>query len=157
MRRMRLNWKPAVTSGIVAGVVATGAQVFLWLVFTDGLPHILYRDARLTAAILLGQGVLPPPATFDWKVMMVATIIHFAISIAYSLILARLLSRIGMMFSLLAGSIYGLMIYTVNMYGITAIFPWFSEARDWITVVTHVVFGVSLAGTYKALTGIHSA
>lgn len=153
---MRLNWKPAVTSGVVAGVVATAAQVFLWLVFTDALPGIFYRDARLTAATLLGQGVLPPPATFDWKVMMVATIIHFAISIAYSLILARFLSRIEMTLSLIAGSIYGLMIYTVNMYGVTAIFPWFSEARDWITVVTHVVFGVSLAGTYKALTRIHS-
>jgi hypothetical protein len=152
---MRLNWKPVISSGIVAGVVATGVQIFLWLVFTDALPHIFYRDARLTAAILLGQGVLPPPATFDWKVMTVATIIHFAISIAYSLILARLLSRIGTTLSLLAGSIYGLMIYTVNMYGVTTIFPWFSEARDWITVVTHVVFGVSLAGTYKALTRIH--
>ena len=153
---MRLNWKPAVTSGVVAGVVATAAQIFLWLVFTDALPGIFYRDARLTAAILLGQGVLPPPATFDWKVMMVATIIHFAISIAYSLILARFLSRIEMTPSLIGGSIYGLMIYTVNMYGVTAIFPWFSEARDWITVVAHVVFGVSLAGTYKALTRIHS-
>ena len=153
---MRLNWKPAVTSGVVAGVVATAAQVFLWLVFTDALPGIFYRDARLTAAILLGHGVLPPPATFDWKVMMVATIIHFAISIAYGLILARFLSRIEMTLSLIVGSIYGLMIYTVNMYGVTAIFPWFSEARDWITVVTHVVFGVSLAGTYKALTRIHS-
>jgi hypothetical protein len=153
---MRLNWKPAISSGIVAGVVATVAQVFMWLVFTNALPGIFYRDARLTAAILMGQGVLPPPATFDWKVMMVATIIHFAISIAYSLLLARLLSRIGTALSLVAGSIYGLMIYGVNMYGVTAVFPWFSEARDWITAVTHVVFGVSLAGTYKALTRIHS-
>src|SRR4051812_28076850 len=103
---MRLNWKSAISSGIVAGVVATGAQVFLWLVFTDALPRIFYRDARLTAAILLGEGVLPPPATFDWKVMIVATIIHFAISIAYSLILARLLSRIGTTLSLLAGATY---------------------------------------------------
>ena len=152
---MPLNWRLAISSGIVAGVVATGAQISLWLVFTDALPGIFYRDARFTAAILLGQGVLPPPATFDWKVMIIATVIHFAISIVYSLILALLLSRIGMMLSLLAGSIYGLMIYTVNMYGVTAIFPWFSEARDWITVVTHVVFGISLAGTYKVLSRAH--
>jgi hypothetical protein len=152
---MPLNWRLAISSGIVAGVVATGAQISLWLVFTDALPGIFYRDARFTAAILLGQGVLPPPATLDWKVMIIATVIHFAISIVYSLILALLLSRIGMMLSLLAGSIYGLMIYTVNMYGVTAIFPWFSEARDWITVVTHVVFGISLAGSYKVLSRAH--
>ncbi|WP_025040800.1 hypothetical protein [Nitrosospira briensis] len=152
---MPLNWKAAVSSGIVAGVVATGVQIFLWLMFTDALPHIFYRDARFTAAILLGQGVLPPPATFDWKVVIIATVIHFVISIVYSLILARLLSRVGTVFSLLAGFIYGLLIYTVNMYGVTAIFPWFSEARDWITVVTHVVFGISLAGTYKVLSRTH--
>ena len=152
---MPLNWRPAISSGIVAGVVATGAQIFLWLMFTDALPRIFYRDARFTAAILLGQGVLPPPTTFDWKVIIIATVIHFAISIVYSLILALLLSRIGMTHSLLAGSIYGLMIYTVNMYGVTAIFPWFSEARDWITAVAHVVFGISLAGTYKVLSRAH--
>ncbi|SCX53630.1 sodium:proline symporter [Nitrosospira sp. Nsp1] len=152
---MPLNWRAAVSSGIVAGVVATGAQIFLWRVFTDALPHIFYRDARFTAAILLGQSVLPPPATFDWKVIIIATVIHFVISIVYSLILARVLSRIGTVFSLLAGSLYGLLIYTVNMYGATAFFPWFSEARDWITVVTHIVFGISLAGTYKVLSRTH--
>jgi hypothetical protein len=49
------------------------------------------------------------------------------------------------------GLIYGLGIYAVNMYGVTFIFPWFSEVRDWITIVTHAVFGLSLAGTYKML------
>ena len=39
------------------------------------------------------------------------------------------------------GLIYGLGIYAVNMYGVTFIFPWFSEVRDWITIVTHAVFG----------------
>lgn len=153
---MPLNWRSAISSGIVAGVVATGAQIFLWLVFTDALPEIFYRDARFTAAILLGQGVLPPPATFNWKVMIIATVIHFAISIAYSLILSRLLSHINTMLYLFAGSIYGLIVYVINMYGVTAIFPWFSEARDWITVVTHIVFGISLAGTYKVLSRTYS-
>jgi hypothetical protein len=37
------------------------------------------------------------------------------------------------------------------MYGFTAVFPWFEAARDWITLVTHIVFGITLAGTYKML------
>lgn len=150
---MPLSWSAAIGAGIVAGVVATGAQVILWWSFTDALPGILFRDARLAAAILMGPEVLPPPATFDWQVMAAATFIHFAISIAYGLILAWLISRfdMGIGCSLLAGSIYGVTLYVMNMYGVTFIFPWFSAARDWITVVAHVVFGISLAWTYKAL------
>ena len=147
---MSSNWGAAAVAGIVAGILATGVQLFLWWVFLDAVPWMLYRDARLTAAILMGRGVLPPPVTFDWNVMMVATLIHFAISIAYGLILACLISRLGMALSLLVGSIFGLILYGINMYGVTIIFPWFWEARDWITILTHIVFGILLAGTYKA-------
>ncbi|SEK32307.1 hypothetical protein SAMN05216387_101153 [Nitrosovibrio tenuis] len=147
-----VNWGAAIGAGIVAGVVATGAQVALWWAFLDdALPWILYRDARLTAAMLMGPEVLPPPPTFDWRVMAIATFIHVMLSIAYSLILACLISRLGIRLSLTAGLIYGLGIYGVNMYGMTFIFPWFSVVRDWITVITHIVFGLSLAGTYKML------
>lgn len=149
--RMSLNWGAAICAGIVAGVIATAVQIALWWVFLDALPWILYRDARLTAAILMGQEVLPPPATFDWHVMIVATFIHFVISITYSLILACLIYRLGMTLSLLAGGIYGLILYGINMYGVTLVFPWFSEVRDWITILTHVVFGISIAATYKIL------
>lgn len=147
-----VNRVAAIAAGIAAGIIATGAQVALWWAFLENaVPWYLYRDARLTAAMLMGREVLPPPSTFDWKVMAIATLIHFMLSIAYSLILARLISRLGIKVSLVAGLFYGLGIYAVNMYGMTFIFPWFSAARDWITVVTHVVFGLSLAGIYKAL------
>jgi hypothetical protein len=154
---MSLNWGGAICAGIVAGVAATGAQVVLWWIFTDTLPWIFYRDVRLTAAMLMGQEVLPPPATFDWTVMGVATVIHFTISVAYSLILACMISHLGMMLSLLAGCFYGLILYVINMYGVTVIFPWFAAARDWITIVAHIVFGIFLAGTYKALSKTQSA
>ena len=53
--------------------------------------------------------------------------------------------------SLLAGGAFGLCLYGINMYGFTIVFPWFEAARDWITLVTHVVFGVAVAGAYKML------
>ena len=88
-----MNWGAAIAAGIVAGIVATGAQVALWWLFLDdALPGNLYRDARLTAAMLMGPEVLPPPSTFDWAVMVVATFIHFMLSIAYSLVLACVVS-----------------------------------------------------------------
>src|SRR5690242_9073773 len=154
---MPFNPGTAVAARIFAGFIATAAQLVLWWVFPDALPSIFSRDARLTAAMLMGPPVLPPPATFEWKVMIVATFIHFMLSIAYGLILAPLISRPGMLVSMLAGVIFGLIIYVTNMYGMTLIFPWFSVARDWITVATHIVFGISLAVPYKLLSRPQSA
>ena len=148
--------RTAAYAGIAAGILATGVQVALWWAFTDALPEMLFRDARLAAAIVMGRGVLPPPATFDWSVMLVATLVHFALSVVYGLILAPRLACLDMLQSLLAGAVFGLVLYGVNMYGFTAVFPWFIASRDWITGLTHIAFGVSLAATYKTLSGIGS-
>ena len=152
-----MNWIRAAAAGIVAGVVAPVAQIILWWAFTDDLPSILYRDARLTAAIVMGPAVLPPPSTFDLAVMIVATGIHTGLSVAYSLILVFAIRRRPIREALLAGLVFGLILYVVNMYGMTGMFPWFSEARDWITVAAHVVFGISVAAVYKILPENQSA
>ena len=84
----RIHWRSAALAGIAAGVVATLAQIALWWLSSEPLPAILLRDARLTAAIIMGREVLPPPATFDWSVTLIATLVHFALSIAYGLALS---------------------------------------------------------------------
>ena len=149
--RHPVNWSGALYAGVAAGILATVVQIALWSIFADALPTILFRDARFTAAIVMGRAVLPPPASFDWPVMLVATLVHFALSIAYGFILARLTSRLGHPLSLLAGAVFGLLLYAINMYGFTTVFPWFEATRDWITVAAHLVFGIAAAGVYKML------
>ena len=149
--RVPVNWSAAAYTGIIAGIIATVVQIALWSVFADALPAILFRDARFAAAIVMGRKVLPPPASFDWTVMLVATLVHFALSIAYGMALSPLISRLRTAPSMLAGAAFGLCLYGINMYGFTAVFPWFEATRDWITVVTHGVFGVAAVGVYKML------
>jgi hypothetical protein len=145
------NLSAAVCAGIAAGILGTVVQIALWSAFTDALPTIFFRDARFAAAIALGRKVLPPPASFDWMVMLVATGVHFALSIAYGLTLSPLISRLRTPPSMLVGAAFGLGLHGLNMYGFTVVFPWFEATRDWITVVTHAVFGVAAAGVYKML------
>jgi len=149
--RLAVNWRATIFAGIAAGVAASGMQLLLWWSFWDVLPEILYRDARLTAALVMGRGVLPPPSSLDWSVMAVATLIHFSLSIVYSMILAIVISGRGRSAALFLGSIYGLALFGINMYGVTAIIPWFTAARDWITLVTHVIFGLSSAIAYREM------
>jgi hypothetical protein len=139
----------AIYAGIAAGILATALQIVLWAIFTDAIPAILYRDSRFAAAIVLGSGVLPPPASFDPGIMMIAAVVHFALAIAYALLLAWLIANLRMRTSLVVGAAFGLSVYALNMYGFTAVFPWFASSRDWITTLTHLVFGMVLAAVYR--------
>ncbi|MCO6427477.1 MAG: sodium:proline symporter [Nitrosomonas communis] len=144
-------WSAALYAGVAASIFSTVAQILLWWVCWDALPSILYRDARFAAAIILGPEVLPPPATLDWLVLLVATWLHFGLSIIYALVLSRLIYRLDLKISLIIGVLYGLVLFILNVYGFAIIFPWFVETRDWITLTAHGVFGISAAAVYKML------
>jgi hypothetical protein len=147
----RVAWSAALYASIAAGILAMLVQIALWSIFADVLPTILFRDARFTAAIVMGRAVLPPPATFDGGIMLVATLVHFALSIIYGLSVSWVIARLRAAPSLIVGAIFGLAVYGLNMYGFTAVFPWFEAARDWITIAAHLAFGIAAAGVYKML------
>jgi hypothetical protein len=143
-----LNWTAALAAGVAAAVVSTVVEVLLWATFTDALPAILWRDGRLAAAIVLGPSVLEPAATFDAGVMLVATLLHGALSIAYALVLAALVRRLQLASAFVVGALFGLALYAINLYGFTAVFPWFAVDRDAITLAAHVTFGLTASATY---------
>jgi hypothetical protein len=144
------NWAVAAMAGIAAGAVATIIQMALWLAASYSPVDMLLRDTRLAAAIVLGRDILPPPAPFDWDVMLIATLVHVALSAAYGLALAPLMSRLGLMASAVAGMLCGLLLFAINMYGFTVLFPWFEASRDWITAAAHASFGLAATLVYKA-------
>lgn len=149
-----VHWVAAGIAGVVAGIVATGVQLLLWWSAQLPVLTMLLRDSRFAAAIILGQDVLSTPLTFDWKVMLVASALHFGLSITYGFLLAPLVARASRLRRVLAGSVFGLAVFALNMYGFTAVFPWFVASRDWITAVAHVAFGVSCALAFRALQNV---
>ena len=148
-----MNRRAAIYAGLAAGTIATLAQLVLWAAYTDALPSILYRDARFAAAIVMGRSVLPPPADLDPRVMIVATLVHFALSVLYAGVLAAAIAHRSTRTSLVCGALFGAALYAVNMYVFTYLFPWFQASRDPITLAAHVVFGVSAAAVYRWTAG----
>lgn len=124
--------------------------MFLWWVFWDALPEIFYRDVRLTAAIILGRYVLSPILPPDAYLLSLALLIHFSLSIFYVGVFAKFMSRFNLVASFPIGIMYGIIIFVINMYGFTRLFPWFAVTRDWITLLSHVVFGISAVRCYRA-------
>lgn len=146
----RVAWKAAIGAGLIAGVVFMMMEMILVAV-TGGSP---WGPPRMMAAMVMGEAVLPPPATFNVMIMMVAMIVHFILSIVLAVVFAWVLSlwRLSGGAALALGAAFGLLVYLVNFYPVAAIlFPWFAMARNWIQISSHIVFGAVLAWAYLAL------
>jgi len=146
----------ALGAGLLAGVLATVVQIILWWLAAIPVMETLWRDTRLTAAIVLGADALTAPSATPWTLMLVAALIHFMLSGLYGLVLACFIDRLAIGRALLAGGFFGAVLYIVNLYGFSLLFPWFAVTRDAITALTHVAFGILLAGGYFKLRSYRS-
>ena len=152
----KLNIRAAIWAGVIAGAVFMMLEMGLVATVGGDSP---WAPPRMIAAMVLGPGVLPPPATFDIGILMVTMMIHFALSIAYGVLLGWLISRrqAGLAAASVLGLAFGLLIYFVNFYGFTAVWPWFAMARNGISIFAHAMFGLVLGASYRMVARRHIA
>jgi hypothetical protein len=107
----------------------------------------------MIAAMAMGKGVLPPPATFEMVPVLVAMLVHITTSVVYAIILGWVISSrgFGLGMSLLVGTLFGILLYLVNFYVFTAVWPWFAMARGMISIFAHAAYGLALGWAYRAL------
>ncbi len=147
---MKLNWKAAAWAGVIAGLVFLMLEMALVAALQGQSP---WGPPRMMAAIIMGKDVLPPPATFDFGIMMVTMMLHMTLSILLGFAFGWLhsLLRMNLVITLIAGTVFGLVIYFVNFYLFTALFPWFAMARGAISIFSHAMFGLVLGWAYHVL------
>ncbi|VWD20018.1 sodium:proline symporter [Burkholderia lata] len=148
----RAGFVPVLWAAFGAAVGSTVVELLLWPIAGDDAIGNLLRDTRLTAAIVMGRGVLRASAGFDPLVMAAATLVHLVLSLIYAAVLAKAIRNLSLAAALLAGGAFGLILYGVNLYAFTTIFPWFIPVRGAITLVAHLVFGITAAAAYRFAT-----
>jgi hypothetical protein len=146
----RINLKAAVSAGLIAGIVFMMLEMALVGTVGGQSP---WGPPRMIAAIGMGEGVLPPPATFDMGIVMMGMAIHLILSILLGLVLGWVIShwRMSQITAIVAGTLFGVLVYFFNFYIMTAVFPWFAMARGTISIVAHAVFGLVLGWAYHAI------
>jgi len=145
--RQLVDWRAAIWAGLISGAIFMVINMALTNSYV-GSPWVV---VRLIASIAMGEGVLPPPATFDTKIFVVAFIVHIVLSVGFACLIAYVLHRWGLIVGILGGAVLGLALYAINFYTVTALFPWFFPMRSWIMAVSHAIFGACAGGIYEGL------
>jgi hypothetical protein len=145
----KTDWKAATGAGLIAGAIFMMVEMLMVMVFMGESP---WGPPRMIAAMIMGEDVLPPPGSFDMGIVMTAMMIHFALSVVYGLLFGWIVHRLSGVNATLIGAVFGLAIYFINFYLIAPVmFPWFTMAQNWVSLVAHLIFGLALGGSYAAL------
>jgi len=144
----QIDVKAALWAALAAGIVFMMLEMVMVAVFMGESP---WGPPRMIAAIGMGEGVLPPPATFDAVIMMVAMAIHFGLSVILAFIFAFIARGRDVAVATMIGAAFGLILYFVSFYGMTAVFPWFAKARGWIGIFAHIMYGAVLGFVYASI------
>ena len=136
------DWKAGIMAGIIAAI-ASDVVLTIGVLLRGESPWL---PSHLMAAMILGDDALPGPLRFDLGIVAIASLIHFALAIGNGLIGAWLFDRLRYRAAAIAGAVFGLALYLVN-YDLIApiLFPWLTQLRGVVGIVTHLVFGAVLA------------
>ncbi|RZI39979.1 hypothetical protein EGT07_26140 [Herbaspirillum sp. HC18] len=151
LEHRRPDWVAAAASGFVAGAILMVLELFWTSIVQDTNPWI---TSHKIAAIVLGSDVLRS-ASFSVGIVGVALIIHYVLGIAFGLVLAAIIapfhSDSSMGRALLVGAVFGWILYLINFYVLTSVFPWFADMRGSGTMIANVIFGMAAALMYEKL------
>lgn len=138
------------TVGAIAGFGAGGIVMLLELAFSAAMGIDVWRTPRLIAALVMGDAVLQGGYSLD--VVAAALLVHYVLGAFFGVVLAAVIapfqldSSMGMV--LLAGAVFGAVLYLFNFHAIASVLLWFAELRGWTTLLGHVVFGMAAALIY---------
>lgn len=146
--RQVMDWRAALIAGVVAGTVTLLLQLILIAALTGGSPwFVLYHIAGL----VLGPDAVLGVTGFEVGPALLGLLLHFVLAILFTLLLAFIIHRWGLVVGIVGGALFGLALYGINYYTFTIFFPWFYPFRSWVVILIHVVFGAVAGGTYEAL------
>jgi hypothetical protein len=161
--RLRLHrWEgrsPDLVAAAVAGIAAGAVLMVLELLWSGAMMgEAPWRISQFVAAITMGPySVLhAPPNVFDPTIVTVALVTHYVLGISFAIVLGAVVAGYhyddDVKVSLpVIGAIFGALLYLLNFYALTEVFPWFAEMRAWGTFAAHLIFGITAAELYGKL------
>lgn len=147
-RKRITHWGKGAFAGLIGGALFITVEMFLMQVFGKGS---LWDPVRLSASIALGNRAVATSTPFTSDILFVGMFMHFILSILYAVVLGLLIRKLKPPAAVLVGAAFGLALYLFHFYGLAAFYPWVAGWRNWIVIVSHLVFGMSTAWIFSHL------
>jgi len=144
-----IDWSIALVAGIVAMIVFAVIEIaFSWAVRGAAplRPLVVYGTATLNAVM---PSVHPGGGP---KTAIVGVVCLLALGAASGIILAYVVDRIGIVAAAIAGAVFGLAMYAVDLYGVARLLTSLVALRDWMSALAYVIQGALAAALYKIMT-----
>ena len=144
-----IDWPKAIVAGVVAMIVfAVVEMAFSWAMRGQSpwQPLAIFGGVTIDA-LLPGQHAGGGPRT-----IAVGAALLVALGALSGVILAYIVDRIGVVTAAIAGFVFGLAMFAVDLYALAGIFPELAALRDWMSGLAYAIQGALTAGLYKAVT-----
>ena len=140
-----LDWNAVWAAGLIGGLIMLLVSILLpWIFLGDPLLIV-----RIIASVLLGPAVISPQAGLVPGIYVVAILTHFSLSLFFALLIVLIFHRWGMIVAFIGGAIMGLIIYFMNYYTFSLIFPWLLPYHTWMLLTGNIVFGAFVGALYE--------
>jgi hypothetical protein len=130
-----------------AGVVSGGIYLIINLI----LSQVLYGDPwfalRVAASLILGPGVIFEEPGI--QVLITGLAIQIILALLYTLLIAFIFHRGGLLAGLLGGALVGLALYSINYNNFAYFFPWIFPLRNSALLGIHLFFGALSGFLYE--------
>ena len=138
-----IDWRAIPIAAFVGGTVFLLVNVILTPIVLEVEPTLFLR---YIAALVMGNDVLTEDQTYT---LFVGVGVHYILSILFTLVIAVVVHRWGMMVGVVGGAILGLALYGINLYTLTVFFEWFFAINSDVLLLSHVLFGATVGGVYE--------
>lgn len=138
-------WRAVPIAGLAAGTVFLLTTWLLTPMLLDVEPTLILR---YFASILLGEDILLEDTNSN---LLVGVLLHYVLSILFTLLIAVVVHRWGLLVGIVGGAILGLCLYLVNFYTVTILFEWVFAVHSNVMLLSHVLFGAVAGGVYELL------
>ena len=141
--QQNLTWRAVPIAGFIAGTVFLVINLLLTPLWLEVNAEII---PRYFASLLLGSDVIMED---DLGIVILGILIHYALSLLFTLIIAIVIHRWGLFIGIVGGGILGLAFYLINLYTFTVWFDWFFAINSQLLLMSHILFGMTAGGVYE--------